>query len=95
LPSRLCTSTLSVAGCLKSAFERIFSARAVSPEPVSESASTFSPTTPPIIIAITAANTAPNVAVFQWAALQRPARPARFVFVMAFPSLRSPFREAA
>jgi hypothetical protein len=65
LRSRLWTRTLSVAGCLKPASPRIFSARAVSPEPVSESESTLRPAADPRAIATTITASVPNVASFQ------------------------------
>ena len=85
-----CTSTLSVAGVLKPACCRMFSAFAVSPEACSESVSMTLPTAVPITsTAIPTANH-PNVAVFQCAALQRPARPAKLVRSMTPLSFSDP-----
>src|SRR5207248_7946743 len=79
-PSLLCTSTDSVAGDRKLAPRSIDSACAVSPEPDCESPSWFSPIAEPAASATSVTATQPNAAVFQCAALHRPARPARFVF---------------
>ena len=94
-PSRLSTSTDSVAGDRKSAPRSICCARAVSPEPLCESVSLSSPTTEPAAIATsTSANQAP-VDVFQWAALQLPARRARFCSGTASPYDRADQDESA
>src|SRR5689334_5527675 len=75
------TRTLSLAGVLNPAFSRIASARAVSPVPCSESLSETFPASAPAKIARTTNTIQATVAVFQCAALQRPARAARFRFV--------------
>jgi len=75
---RLCTSTFSAAGCEKPAPWRIVWARAVSPVPCSASVSLTVPTAFPMTTATTTNATQARVAVFQCAALQRPARAARF-----------------
>src|SRR5436305_9435738 len=79
-PSLLCTSTDSVAGERKFAPRSIVCACAVSPEPDCESPSSFRPIARPAAKATNVNTIQPNAAVFQCAALQRPARPARFVF---------------
>src|SRR5690349_1087198 len=72
------TSTLSDAGVLKPALDRIACARAVSPVPCSESVSLTVPAALPRTTATTTNPIHRNVAVFQWPALQRPERAARF-----------------
>ena len=71
--------TDSEAGSLKSPLPRIFCARPDSPSPESESSSLFVPIVVPRKTATTTKISQPKNAVFQWPALQRPARPARFV----------------
>lgn len=76
------TNTLSAAGVLKPALASIRSARAVSPVPCSESDSLCVPTIWPSTTA-TATNTSQiAVAFFQFRALHRPARAARFTGFM-------------
>jgi hypothetical protein len=71
--------TLSRAGILKPALSRICAARRDSPFAICQSFISLGPTRLPRITASTANAIQPNAAVFQCAALQRPARPARFV----------------
>ena len=79
VPVADCTSTLSRAGILKFPSSRICSARRDSPFAIAQSFISRAPTAPPITTARTANAIHPNAARFQWDALQRPARPARFV----------------
>src|ERR671937_3083958 len=72
------TSTASEAGVLNPALARICSARAVSPVDCSDKDSLCVPTEVPTPIAITTNATQTATAVFQCAALHRPARAARF-----------------
>ena len=72
------TSTLSRAGILKFAWSSICSARLDSPFAIAHGFICFGPIAPPSTTATSANVTQPNAAVFQWRALQRAARPARF-----------------
>jgi len=85
------TSTLSLAGVLKPARSRIASARAVSPVPCSESLRETFPASAPAKTATTTNTIQATVAVFQCAALHRPARAARFrlVSIRCSPGLRT------
>ena len=67
---------LSAAGCLKPA-SRILSIRPDSPGPAVLGSTFLTPTAPPIPKATMTSASHPNVAVFQWSALQRPMRAAR------------------
>ena len=71
---RDCTRTLSPARWLNPAEVRICSAFFVSPEAVSASESERVPTNDPTAIETTQKTSQPITAVFQWFALQRPAR---------------------
>src|SRR5262245_55504063 len=71
-------STLSAAGRLKPA-SRILSMRPDSPGPASFGSADFVPTAPPSPKATITNASQPNVAVFQWSALQRPIRAARLL----------------
>ena len=73
---RLWTSTFSAAGRLNPSC-RILSIRPDSPGPEVFGFGFFVPTAPPIPKATTTRASQPNVAVFQWLALQRPIRAAR------------------
>jgi hypothetical protein len=73
---RLWIRTFSAAGRLKPSC-RIRSIRPDSPGPVVFGLGVFVPTMPPIPKATTTMASQPNVAVFQWFALQRPMRAAR------------------
>src|SRR5436190_5564422 len=81
------TSTLSRAGILKLPWSWICSARLDSPFANAHDFICFAPTKPPTATARTAKAIQPNAAVFQCDALQRPARPARFVVVSMTASL--------
>src|SRR5215213_8514215 len=73
------TSTLSRAGILKSAASRICSARRDSPFAIAHGFICFAPTAPPTTTARTENAIHPKAARFQCEALQRPARPERFM----------------
>ena len=73
----LWTSTLSAAGRLKPA-SRTRSIRPDSPGPAVFGSIVFVPARPPRAKATRTNANHPNVAVFQWSALQRPIRAARF-----------------
>ena len=87
------TSTLSVAGVLNPADARIACARAVSPVACSASVSFTVPAALPRTTAATTKTIQIAVAVFQWSALQRPARWARFP--RDIPQTVEAYREAA
>ena len=71
--------TLSPAGCLKPA-SRILSIRPDSPGPLAFGSTFFIPIWSPRAKATTTSASQPKVAVFQWAALQRPMRAATLWF---------------
>ena len=81
---RDCTSTLSRAGRSKFARSRICSARRDSPFATAQLFICCAPTRLPTVTASTANASHPKAAVFQCAALQRPARPAKLVVSIAF-----------
>jgi hypothetical protein len=82
---RDCTRTLSRAGILNPAPSMICAARRDSPFAIIQSFISRGPTKLPMTTAPTANASQPNAAVFQCAALQRPARPERFVLSMTAP----------
>ena len=75
-------NTLSAARGLKPA-SRILSIRPDSPGPDVFGLGLFVPTMPPMPKATTTRASQPNVAVFQWFALQRPIRAARLRFFVS------------
>ena len=75
----LCTSTVSLACSLNPARSSISWARPAWPSDCSRLASLTVPTAFPATIATATNASHPKVAVFQWAALQRPARAAMFM----------------
>src|SRR5919205_2001037 len=77
--------TLSVAGALNPACSSMRCAFAASPEAVSESAICLWPAAVPKTSATTAKSSQPKNAFFQLSALQRPARAARFEFMLSPP----------
>ncbi len=72
---RLWIRTLSAAGCLKPA-SRILSIRPDCPGPEAFGSTCLVPSWPPTKNAASTRASQPKVAVFQWAALQRPMRAA-------------------
>src|SRR5580765_8532676 len=83
--------TLSPAGCLKPA-SRILSIRPDSPGPLAFGSICFVPIWPPRAKATTTRASQPKVAVFQWAALQRPMRAARLRFWFSLRDMRFSFQ---
>ncbi len=81
-------STLSRAGISKLPSSRICSARRDSPFAIAQGSISRPPTAPDTNTMSTPNAIQPKAAVFQWAALQRPARPARFVVAIANLQLR-------
>src|SRR3954454_12413722 len=81
-------STLSRAGILNFARSRICSAVRDSPFAIAHDFIWFAPPAPPTTTASTAREIQPKAARFQCAALQRPARPARFSALMTWPPAR-------
>ena len=86
---RLWIKTLSAAGCSKPA-SRIRSIRPDSPGPAEFGSMFFVPTAPPSPKATRTKASQPNVAVFQWSALQRPMRAARLRSVCLVRDMRVP-----
>ena len=86
----LCIRTFSPAGCGNPA-SRILSMRPDSPGPGASASIVFMPTMPPIPNATTTNASQPNVAVFQWVALQRPMRAAMLRFECVVRDMPSSF----